>query len=73
MSNYFQDVYLKRMNIDGTPSFFIDGQFIDWGDTDSSGTDSVTINGKTITWEGAQSGDKFIALIKRIVEAKLGE
>lgn len=63
----------KRMNIDGTPSFFIDGQFIDWGDTDSSGTDSVTINGKTITWEGAQSGDKFIALIKRIVEAKLGE
>ncbi len=63
----------KRVNVQGTPAFFIDGQWIDWGDTDESGTDSITVNGKTITWEGPQTGDKFIKLMKDIVAAKLGE
>lgn len=61
----------KRLDISGTPSFFIDGQNIDWADIDKTGTDSVVVNGETITWEGTQSGSKFVDLIKRIVEAKL--
>ena len=62
----------KRIGeISGTPAFFVDGQNIDWGDMDKSGTDSVTVNGETITWEGSQGGSKFVDLIKKIVEAKL--
>lgn len=63
----------KRIDIAGTPAFYIDGQLIDWANTDKTDTDSVVINGKTITWEGAQSGSKFVDLIKRIVEAKLAQ
>ncbi|MBO7718264.1 thioredoxin domain-containing protein [Candidatus Saccharibacteria bacterium] len=55
----------KRVGVSGTPAFYIDGQLISWG---SEG--SVTVNGKTITWDSARSGDDFIRLIKDIVEAK---
>lgn len=58
----------KRMNIQGTPAFYIDGQLISWGDAGS-----VTVNGKTISWDEAQTGEKFIELMKKIVAAKLGE
>ncbi len=58
----------KRMNLEGTPSFFIDGQLIDWSNKNGS---SVTVNGETVSWTEAQSGEKFVELIKRIVEAKL--
>ena len=58
----------KRIPVEGTPAFFIDGQLINWG---SEG--SVTVNGKTITWESARSGDDFGKLLKDIVAAKLGE
>ncbi|MBQ6410128.1 thioredoxin domain-containing protein [Candidatus Saccharibacteria bacterium] len=61
----------KRINIEGTPTFYIDGQWIDWANTDKSETDSVIVNGETLTWEGAQTGEKFINLIKQIVETKL--
>ncbi|MBR3269815.1 thioredoxin domain-containing protein [Candidatus Saccharibacteria bacterium] len=61
----------KRIEIPGTPAFFIDGKWIDWSDVDSTGTDSIEINGETITWEGGQGGSKFVELIKKIVEAKL--
>lgn len=61
----------KRIDIAGTPAFYIDGQWIDWADSDKTGTDSVTINGETISWEGAQTGANFTNLIKKIVEAKL--
>ncbi len=63
----------KRVNVAGTPSFFIDGQLIDWADNDENGTGSVTVNGKTVTWEGSKSGDEFVKLMKEIVAAKLGE
>ena len=63
----------KRVNVAGTPSFFIDGQLIDWADNDENGTGSVTVNGKTVTWEGSKSGDEFVELMKGIVAAKLGE
>ncbi len=58
----------KRVPVEGTPAFFIDGQLIKWG---SEG--EVTVNGKTISWDSARSGDDFVKLIKDIVAAKLGE
>ena len=58
----------KRMNLEGTPSFYIDNQLIDWSNKSGS---SVTVNGETISWSESQGGEKFIDLLKRIVEAKL--
>ena len=58
----------KRVGVSGTPAFYIDGQLIDW--TNKNGG-SVVVNGETIAWDEAQSGDKFGELIKRIVNAKL--
>ena len=58
----------KRIDLPGTPAFYIDDQLINWG-----GKGSVTVNGKTISWDSARSGDDFIRLIKDIVSAKLGE
>ncbi len=56
----------KRVNVEGTPAFYIDGQLIPWG---SEG--SVEINGEVISWESARTGDEFVKLIKDIVAAKL--
>ena len=58
----------KRMNLEGTPSFYIDNQLIDWSNKSGS---SVTVNGETISWSESQGCEKFIDLLKRIVEAKL--
>lgn len=58
----------KRVNVAGTPAFYVDGQLIEWGNAGS-----ITINGKTISWDSARSGDDFVKLIKDIVAAKLGE
>lgn len=58
----------KRIDVQGTPAFYVDGQWIQWGDAGE-----VTINGKTISWDSARSGDDFTKLIKDIVSAKLGE
>lgn len=58
----------KKIKVAGTPAFYIDGQWISWGDSGS-----VTVNGKTVSWEGAQTGENFVKLIKDIVNAKLGE
>ena len=58
----------KRIDIGGTPAFYVDGQLINWGDEGS-----VIVNGKTISWDSARSGDDFVKLLKDIVEAKTGE
>lgn len=55
----------KRLDVQGTPGFYIDGQWVRFSEAGS-----VTVNGKTITWDEAQLGDDFIQLMKRIVEAK---
>ena len=57
----------KRVDVQGTPAFYVDNQLINWG---SEG--SVTVNGQTISWDSARSGDDFIKLLKDIVAAKLG-
>ena len=55
----------KRVDVQGTPAFYVDGQLIGWGDAGS-----VTVNGKTITWDSARSGDDFVKLLLDITEAK---
>ena len=60
----------KRINVEGTPAFYVEGQFIPWSKSEGG---SVTIDGKTITWDSALSGNDFVNILKKIVEAKLGE
>lgn len=57
----------KRIDIGGTPAFYVDGQLIVW-----SGAGSLEINGQTITWDSARSTETdFVQLMKDIVNAKL--
>lgn len=58
----------KRVDVQGTPAFYVDGQWINWGEAGN-----VTVNGKTISWDSARSGDDFAKLLKDIVAAKVGE
>ena len=58
----------KRVGVEGTPAFYVDGQLINWGQAGS-----VTVNGQTISWDSARSGDDFIKLLEDIVKAKIGE
>lgn len=60
----------KRINIEGTPAFYIDEQLIPWSAKEGG---SVTVDGKTITWNAQLSGSEFVHILKKIVEAKLGE
>ena len=55
----------KRIDVQGTPAFYIDGQWINW-----SAAGEVTVNGKTVTWDSARGGDDFVNLLLEIVEAK---
>ncbi|MDO4752939.1 MAG: thioredoxin domain-containing protein [Candidatus Saccharibacteria bacterium] len=59
----------KRITIEGTPAFFVEGQFIPWSSSEGG---SVTIDGKTITWDKALSGADFVAILKKIAEARFG-
>ena len=58
----------KRMNIEGTPAFFIDGQLIPWSAKEGG---QVNIDGKIITWDKSLSGSEFVHILGKIVEAKL--
>lgn len=59
----------RRIDVQATPAFYVDGQYIDWSEAGS-----VTINGKAISWEKSQGAEAdFIKLFKDIVAAKLGE
>lgn len=57
----------KRVDVPATPAFYVDEQLITW-----STEGEITINGKTITWDSARSGEEFIKLLKDIVAAKTG-
>ncbi len=63
----------KRVDIQGTPAFYIDGQWIDWGEAANITITSNSGKEETITWDEAQGGDKFVELLTKIVNAKLGE
>lgn len=56
----------RRLDIPATPAFFVDGQLIKW----SEAGEITLSNGKTVVWDEAKGGDKFIELLKEIVEAK---
>lgn len=58
----------KKIDVQGTPAFYIDGQLITWSAKNGG---KVIVNGKTISWDSARSGSAFIELLKEIVEAKL--
>ncbi|MBR2741413.1 thioredoxin domain-containing protein [Candidatus Saccharibacteria bacterium] len=58
----------KRVDVQATPAFYIDGQWIKWNDASE-----INVNGKTISWDSARNGDDFTKLIKDIVEAKLSK
>lgn len=59
----------KRIDIGGTPSFYTEGQLIDW-----SQPGKITINGKTITWDKSMGAEEdFIQLLNNIVAAKEGK
>ena len=58
----------KRIDIQATPAFYVDGQWIKWNDAGS-----VTVNGKEVTWDSSRSGDDFVKLLLEIVEAKTAE
>ena len=60
----------KAVEVAGTPAFYVDGQFIAWTDEEGG---SVTIDGKLITWNGKLASNEFMDIIKKMVEAKLGE
>lgn len=57
----------KRIDIPGTPAFFIDGQYIDWSNSEGA---SITVNGQTLSWDHNLSGSEFVQLLKDIVAAK---
>ncbi len=60
----------QRIGVSGTPSFYIDGQLLDFSSKDGG---SVVINGQKIVWDKALTGNQVSELIKNIVKAKLGE
>ena len=57
----------KRVDISVTPSFYVDGQKIDWSNKEGG---EVIINGKTISWDSPRSGEQFTELLLQIVDAK---
>ena len=56
----------RRVDVPSTPAFYIDDQHIKWNEAGE-----ITINNEVIKWDKGQSGDDFIKLLKKIVEAKL--
>ncbi len=58
----------KRVNVEATPAFYVDGQLI--GQSESG---SITVNGKTISWEKAPTTDELLQLMRDVVKAKTGE
>ena len=60
----------KRMDIAGTPAFYVDGQYIDYANKEGG---SITVNNRTITWETRLTGDQFEDLLVRITKAKTEE
>ena len=55
----------QRIGVSGTPAFYVDGQKIDWANSEGG---SVQVNGKVITWDSAQSGEDFVKLLLEIAD-----
>ena len=61
----------KKIDVGGTPAFYVDGQLISW--SAKNGGKGYLDNGKTVSWDSARSGSAFVDLLKEIVEAKLAD
>ncbi|MBR3386270.1 thioredoxin domain-containing protein [Candidatus Saccharibacteria bacterium] len=59
-----------RINVSGTPAFYVDDQFIDWSNKDGG---SINIDGKILSWETTMTGEQFEDLLVKITEAKLAK
>ena len=57
----------KRLEIPGTPTFYVDGQYINWSNSEGG---SVVVNGKTVSWDHGLTGSEFTDLLLEIVDAK---
>lgn len=55
----------RRIDVPSTPAFYIDGQQIVWSEAGE-----LDINGQTVSWEAGNTGEDFIKLLNKIVEAK---
>ena len=53
----------KRLEIPGTPTFYVEGQYIDWSNKEGG---SVTVNGKTVSWDHNLTGSEFTDLLLEI-------
>ena len=60
----------QRVDITGTPSFYIDGQKFEFGNANGG---SFTVNGTTLSWSQPLSNSEFNEYLKKIVELKLAE
>ena len=58
----------KEAGAEGTPAFYVEGQFIDL-----TNGGELTINGKTITYEPASTNADFAKIIQDIITAKTSE
>lgn len=58
----------KRTDIPGTPALYVDGNYIDW--TNSEGS-SITVNYRTIVWDSAIAPEGLPGLLSKIAEAEL--
>lgn len=55
----------KLMGVSGTPAFFVDGQFIDWSNSNGG---EIKINGYPIGWDHRLTTGEFIQMMKDIVK-----
>ncbi|MBR3180167.1 thioredoxin domain-containing protein [Candidatus Saccharibacteria bacterium] len=60
----------KRIELPGTPAFYLDGKLINFGAKEG---DSFTVGDQTFTWDEPQVNDDFSALMTKIIDAKLAE
>ena len=60
----------KRINLPGTPAFYIEGQHMDLSNENGS---SITVGGRTITWDHMLSGEEFTNLLLEIADVKIDE
>ena len=60
----------KRIDLSGTPSFYIDGELIEFGNSQGG---EITVNGQHFSWDHNLTNEEFDKLILNIVDAKLAE
>lgn len=60
----------KRVGVESTPGFFVDGQMLDWSNKNGS---KIEVDGKTFSWDSQLTASGFVQIIEDIVHAKLGE